>query len=127
MRLHPEAFPDRPWLECARPDCGYKTKMEGDFSRHVVKHTDKYACSECDKRYGRESELQHHMRSHDDTLKYRCQWPGCDRLFTSQTNYKYHMNGHTGETVYTCEWEGCGKTSLSLKAIKNHMSKEHKC
>ncbi|CAG2176721.1 unnamed protein product, partial [Oppiella nova] len=102
------------------------TKLENDFRQHLIKHSDRFACSECDKRFLKEAHLRHHMRSHDDTLKLRCEWPGCERLFTSKSNFKSHMNTHTGEQVYACEWPGCGKTSLNQKSMLSHAAKAHK-
>ena len=57
----------------------------------VVKDENKpYNCNKCDKRYGREDKLQHHIKTvHEGIKPFKCN--ECDSAFKSQTGLKYHV------------------------------------
>ncbi|CAG2170777.1 unnamed protein product, partial [Oppiella nova] len=131
LRLHPDAFPDIPWMECSHTDCQFRTKLKLQMFTHKNTHTKPYRCDQCGHAFMDNQKLQQHIPTHNQGRHMRCQWPGCDQCIQSPTAthnkgrhmrcqwpgcdqtfahkglLTRHMKIHTAETVYRCECEGC--------------------
>ncbi|CAG2168663.1 unnamed protein product [Oppiella nova] len=120
LRLHPDAFPDIPWLECSYTDCHYKTKSKDSMKTHELSHSKPFVCDECGHTFSTAQSLGIHLPNHDPSLRHRCQWPACDLSFTSKYTLDLHMNSHTRETIYRCHWPGCEKEFIRSDYLKDH-------
>ncbi|CAG2183461.1 unnamed protein product, partial [Oppiella nova] len=120
LRTHPHLFPDIPFLHCPQKDCEFKSKHKSAFAIHERSHTKPFQCSECEKRFGTKKSLTDHSRTHNESLKYRCDWHGCDDTFTTHDAMRDHFNTHTGAVVYRCEWPGCEKEFIHRTSLIHH-------
>ncbi|CAG2169125.1 unnamed protein product [Oppiella nova] len=118
LAVHPGA--DIQWMECSKKDCHYKTKSERYMRRHKQRHVKSYLCSQCGKCYESQYVLRQHGSTHNDELKYRCEWPGCVKFFAQNVCLRKHMNTHTREAVYRCQWPGCKKSSVWREWVSDH-------
>jgi len=125
LRVHPNDFPDIPWIQCTHNGCQYKTKCKPAFTDHMKTHTKPYVCSECQKGFGASDDLKRHKRTHNKDLKIRCEWYGCEATVQQYTALKMHMNTHTGNTVYRCQWAGCDKSYLNQTTLATHKRRQH--
>ncbi|CAG2171435.1 unnamed protein product [Oppiella nova] len=121
LALHPDAFPDIPWIECPETDCQYRTKLKGSLSAHLNGHSRPYRCSQCGKAFPSGSHLRDHQRTHNESLQYRCEWPGCEKRFVQKTSLIGHMNAHLGANTYRCSWPGCEKSYTNDKSLRSHV------
>ena len=63
--------------------------------------------------------LTKHMRVHDKTKPFVCQYPGCQAAFSQISNLNRHERIHTGERPFKCGY--CDKSYASGSNLKQHM------
>lgn len=85
--------------------CHLYFKTEQDKIAHVQKKHTNNICHVCGKGYKRPSDLNTHLKSHEDnaTAKFSCPFEGCTKTFLKRTLYHDHMNIHTGQSPYECQ------------------------
>ncbi|CAL4079611.1 unnamed protein product, partial [Meganyctiphanes norvegica] len=76
-----------------------------------------YQCSQCDKAYMFQHNLQKHMRIHTGVKPYLCKY--CDNAFSHEISLRDHMKTHKiQEKRYPCNH--CSKT-FTRKSFKEHI------
>ncbi|CAG2166474.1 unnamed protein product [Oppiella nova] len=119
--LHPDAFPDIPWIHCSHTGCEFRTKFKQTMSAHIEHHLKEYLCHECGKGYANSGRLKEHQRSHDETMQYQCEWPGCAKRFTQKSSFIGHMDAHSAKAIYRCSWPGCEKAYFNVRSLESHI------
>ncbi|XP_030015051.1 zinc finger protein 628 isoform X2 [Sphaeramia orbicularis] len=84
------------------PDCGKDFAFLQNMKTHQKLHQEKpFRCTSCRKGYSDETQLQHHMLSHNGDKPHKCDL--CDKSFGLAYLLRDHMNTHTGERPHRCE------------------------
>ncbi|MEQ2284914.1 hypothetical protein AMECASPLE_026413 [Ameca splendens] len=84
------------------PDCGKDFAFLQNMRTHQKLHQEKpFRCTSCRKGYSDETQLQHHMLSHNGDKPHKCDL--CDKSFGLAYLLRDHMNTHTGERPHRCE------------------------
>uniref|UniRef100_A0A8C9XT06 C2H2-type domain-containing protein n=1 Tax=Sander lucioperca TaxID=283035 RepID=A0A8C9XT06_SANLU len=107
----PEADDSADWKETREPQSALNSL------KHDSRCKKTFSCSECGKRFNRESHLKRHMRSHTGEKPFSCSV--CKKSFTQSGNLRSHMIIHTGEKPFSCSQ--CGKAFTERGKMKNHM------
>ncbi|XP_068179798.1 uncharacterized protein zgc:66448 [Antennarius striatus] len=99
------------------PDCGKDFAFLQNMRTHQKLHQEKpFRCTSCRKGYSDESQLQHHMLSHNGEKPHKCDL--CDKSFGLAYLLRDHMNTHTGERPHRCE--ECNKTFSWFSSLLVH-------
>ncbi|KAL1448897.1 hypothetical protein WDU94_000147 [Cyamophila willieti] len=75
----------------------------------------RFPCSQCEKTFSKNSNLQKHIRHIHDGKKYPCSL--CDKVFAAKDRFIQHLDNHDG-VKYTCVH--CSKTFLHKSSMKQH-------
>ncbi|XP_054162500.1 zinc finger protein 62-like [Oppia nitens] len=125
LRIHPDEFPDTPWIGCDFPACDYRAKTSIAIREHRAWHIKPYQCTDCDKRCQSSKELHRHRITHHNAVRIACEWYACERQFTTRAEMLDHMNVHTGQESYRCDWPGCDKSFITKHSVKAHLYRVH--
>lgn len=87
----------------------------GDAGPDVSKKP--FRCSDCGKRFTRNSHLKIHMRIHTGEKPFSCSF--CNKKFTQKIGLDNHLTTHTGEKPFHCSL--CGKRFSRSDTLKIHM------
>lgn len=100
------------------PHCA-KLILKSSMNLHLVKHTDRFRCTQCGGRFNSKAALgQHTITVHTDIKEHICET--CGKLFSSQTSMRVHMKSHSDERLYPCKL--CDYSGRTASAIYIHMS-----
>ena len=81
-----------------------------------------FACSQCDKRFGRKSNLDTHVARLHEKLNYPCDI--CEKTFTTKDNLTRHKkNIHDKNFSFICQF--CGKGTRQQRDFDSHMRYHH--
>ncbi|XP_054478236.1 uncharacterized protein zgc:66448 [Anoplopoma fimbria] len=84
------------------PDCGKDFAFLQNMKTHQKLHQEKpFRCTSCRKGYSDETQLQHHMLSHNGDKPHKCDL--CDKSFGLAYLLRDHMNTHTGDRPHRCD------------------------
>ncbi|XP_069089492.1 zinc finger protein 514-like isoform X1 [Pleurodeles waltl] len=87
----------------------------------AVTHEEKpYKCKDCQKSFGKKSNLIIHQRTHTGEKPYKC--AQCDKGFSHKSNLNQHQTTHTGERPFQCTF--CEKR-FSHKVSRNLHQRTH--
>ncbi|XP_030249177.1 zinc finger protein 184 isoform X2 [Sparus aurata] len=99
------------------PDCGKDFAFLQNMRTHQKLHQEKpFRCTSCRKGYSDETQLQHHMLSHNGDKPHKCDL--CDKSFGLAYLLRDHMNTHTGERPHRCD--ECDKTFSWFSSLLVH-------
>uniref|UniRef100_A0A8C9XUH7 Zinc finger protein 865 n=1 Tax=Sander lucioperca TaxID=283035 RepID=A0A8C9XUH7_SANLU len=76
-----------------------------------------FICSECGKRFGTQTNLRIHIRTHAGEKPFSCSF--CKKSFTQKGNMQKHMVIHTGKRLHSCSV--CGQKFLYEDHVTQHM------
>ncbi|TKR94988.1 hypothetical protein L596_009213 [Steinernema carpocapsae] len=110
-------------------ECGKIVAKASDFKRHLVSHSKEkaYVCHVCDARFGLETNLNVHLKSHDESAEkpeFLC--AVCRKTYLSMSSLKLHLRKHTNESPLKCEFPKCGQSFRTSKMRRDHVSRDHK-
>ncbi|XP_028325941.1 zinc finger protein 160 [Gouania willdenowi] len=98
-------------------DCGKDFAFLQNMRSHQKLHQEKpFRCTSCRKGYSDETQLQHHMLSHNGDKPHKCNQ--CDKSFGLAYLLRDHMNTHTGERPHRCD--ECHKTFSWISSLLVH-------
>lgn len=84
----------------------------------------KYACTVCDKKFNRKSNLKDHMITHSDVKPFSCET--CQKRFTNASNLTKHKQLHENIKKFSCIVESCNYKKFSQKIhLQKHMLRIH--
>lgn len=84
------------------PDCGRDFAFLQNMRTHQKLHQEKpFRCTSCSKGYSDETQLKHHMLSHNGDKPHKCEL--CNKSFGLAYLLRDHMNTHTGERPHRCD------------------------
>ena len=81
----------------------------------------RHHCSECGKRFTRETSFRRHVAMHKGLYPYHCEV--CGRGFASTNGLKGHLVLHTGIKTFACHV--CGKDFSYSSTMKAHFKQFH--
>ncbi|XP_067104344.1 zinc finger protein 2-like isoform X1 [Osmerus mordax] len=93
---------------------GWQLGLDVRTAQH---HQSPLACSFCDKRFYRRSDLARHRTIHTGEVPITCHL--CGKQFVNKTTLNVHMRIHTGEKPFVCSL--CGKSFTQNGSLKIHM------
>ncbi|GLV31714.1 Phosphomevalonate kinase [Carabus blaptoides fortunei] len=101
------------------PKCG-KMILPGCLKTHMVLHTDRYKCAQCNWRFCNSTMLRQHVESVHIRLKtHVCET--CGKSFTSTTSLHTHIKIHSNVRAYTCKI--CDYSGRTASALYTHMAR----
>ncbi len=132
-RRHDKIFqrcPDRVNKEAGICEqCGKQFETRQGLKRHVNQHKGFFKCKICQKVFGSENELAHHIkRSHDSVESEAGICEECGKQFATRRGLERHMNQHKG--MFKCDV--CQKVFGSVNDLGRHNKlhtgqKDHVC
>ncbi|CAG2168092.1 unnamed protein product [Oppiella nova] len=95
--VHPDAFPDIPWIECQYTGCEYRTKHNHTMRQHEYKHTKPFKCSRCGQTFKSNRALEvHSKKQHNKQLvRVRTRGSGCGNTSVNKSRLKSQTNRQT--------------------------------
>lgn len=122
LKIHQVRHSQVKSYECAEEDCkkAFYTKSELNFHRRSVHSNDKpHACTHCEKRYTKKSQLEVHMNVHSGKIK--CS--RCPATFATKKKLNKHAESAHSKESFKCEH--CSKEFRLKHTYTTHL-KTHK-
>ncbi|XP_078123374.1 uncharacterized protein LOC144528574 [Sander vitreus] len=107
----PETDDSADWKETREPQSALNSL------KHDSRCKKRFSCSECGRRFGRNSNLKRHMRTHTGEKPFSCSV--CKKSSTRSGDLQKHMRIHTGEKPFSCS--ECGRAFTVSGTLKRHM------
>ncbi|XP_054161815.1 uncharacterized protein LOC128959824 [Oppia nitens] len=122
--VHPDEFPDVPWIDCSYDGCQYRCKYKHYMRAHISQHELPFQCSidGCSKRFMSDKVLDRHQQRMHDMNTEDLPWlqcPHCPYRNKLKNRFDHHMLRHT--KPYKCD--NCEQSFSSPFYLSAHMSK----
>ena len=104
------------------------SKRLNEHIKMVHSNSKPFACKQCDKRFGKPSELKNHQRIHSGERPFECDI--CHASFSYSHILSRHKKYHEGSKKFSCS--DCGKSFLQKNDLVKHIrihsgEKPYKC
>ncbi len=76
-------------------------------------------CPHCNKIYTKPAQFKVHIRRHNGSKPFVCDWPGCDWRFSRSDELARHNRSHTGVKPFGCSV--CGKAFTRSDHLQKHI------
>lgn len=120
MIMHIKEFhlSDKPYI-CVECEKGFGRRS--DLKKHTIVHTGvrPYVCPVCHKNFSRNTNLTKHLRIHSGHKPFVC--PNCPRSFMNKSDLFRHYNIHFDEKLFKCTQ--CDAKFSRKDKLKNHEKK----
>lgn len=107
--------------------CGKSYDSKSNLNYHMKGHENKreFKCTypNCDKSFNIKSRLTKHMSTHNDDKPFKC--IDCGKCFKCKYNLKRHSKTHITDGVYNCRVTGCNEKFKNHKNLMSHMKNNH--
>lgn len=100
--------------------CDHGFRQRSNLQKHLRRHDNGqvHKCVRCPKTFRKSYVLRKHMLTHEETeARFRCDL--CGRAFRQEYYLKKHYRRHTGELNYACEY--CGKRFKENYQLLKHV------
>jgi len=120
-------------LTCPKKRCLKVFSNESDLKEHLENHDYLYLCTQCTKRFKKESLLKLHSATHSsDELKFTCSFKDCNKSFANQQRLKRHEFIHENKRQFVCNFQTCNKSFNNEDYLKTHQrthetAKKYQC
>ncbi|CRL04848.1 CLUMA_CG017901, isoform A [Clunio marinus] len=105
--------------------CKMIFKKKHFYNKHLEKvhNNPSFICETCGKISHSRLQWRSHLRNHDQTLKYACNYEGCEKAFRVKHHLTNHLRSHTKESPFQCPFEGCSSKFRQKFALTVHLRK----
>ena len=113
--------------KCHYEDCSESFTYPSELQRHIEEaHTKPYKCEQCDKRFGRQENLDQHISDVHLKLKpFECDV--CGECFAQKATLDNHkaIKHEEGLKLVPCTWPDCGEKFKNHNQLQTHVKKFH--
>lgn len=109
-------------------DCAITFKSQQSYEKHCNSvhngpQCTAFVCQVCGKELQTRVQWRSHLRNHDQSLKYKCNYEGCKKAFRVKHHLINHLRSHTKESPFRCTFEGCSSAFRQKHALTIHLRK----
>ena len=103
--------------------CSKQISQRG-FGTHLKRHLEgnprKFECPHCERKFTKKSELNDHVKTVHEGVRFKCTFPDCGKVFSWRRSLQYHARQHDGEYKHMCEI--CNRGFFSNDFYTSHMN-----
>lgn len=116
-------------VTCQYPDCGKTFSRTGNLNKHIRSSHEglKFECEieGCDKSYTEKTSLERHVSSAHDEIRHACPHSGCTKVYSDRPNLLTHIRSVHKGVKYACPIEDCDKIFSSTNGVNYHVESNH--
>ncbi|XP_055635704.1 zinc finger protein 490-like isoform X2 [Toxorhynchites rutilus septentrionalis] len=102
--------------KCQVEGCDFSTTNRAKHYNHLARHTLKFHCAHCPKRFPSKQSLDMHEYIHDGVKRFCCEQ--CGKSFRFRNSLVEHMDAHKNVRPWACDV--CGKAFVRERTLKEH-------
>ena len=116
LKMEVEETGEKP-VECLKGEGEFSLHDRGGSTIEQVEIIAVFACSDCDKTFSRQCDLNSHAKIHTGEKPFQC--IVCRKAFIKMSNLMKHEIIHTGEKPFTCST--CNKSFTEKSNLTKHV------